>query len=60
MTEDTFLNPESEEVKVLLYLYTMEPPFYAELNGASRTLNKEYLKTLGPYARAMYLVLTNG
>lgn len=38
----------------------MEPPFYAELNSACRTLSEEYMETLGPYARAMYLVLYNG
>jgi len=38
----------------------MEPPFYAELNTACRKLSEEYLRTLGPYARAMYLVLVNG
>jgi hypothetical protein len=38
----------------------MEPPFYSDLNNASRNLDPAKLKTLGPFARAIFEVLLNG
>jgi len=38
----------------------MEPPFYADLNNACRTLDRSKLETLGPFARAICVVLLNG
>ena len=38
----------------------MEPPFYAELNNASRNMDKSKLKTLGPFSKAIYGVLLEG
>jgi len=47
-------------VCILLYIYSIEPPFYAELNKAARTKDTSKLETLGPYARAIHVVLING
>ena len=60
MTDDTFRNPYSIEVMILLYLYSMEPPFYFELNQACRTLDHSQLNTLGPYAAAIGMLLGYG
>jgi len=38
----------------------MEPPFYADLNNACRTLDPTKLKTLGPFAKAIFQVLIKG
>ena len=38
----------------------MEPPFYADLNNACRTLDKTKLHTLGPFAKAIFRVLLGG
>jgi len=43
-----------------LYLYSIEPPFYAELKKASVLMNRKFLKTLGPFARAIFQILYNG
>ncbi len=38
----------------------MEPPIYEDLNKACRTLDPAKLETLGPFARAIFIVLING
>jgi len=38
LSTDILSNPNSAEVEMLLYLYTMEPPFYAELQKQSKLL----------------------
>jgi len=60
MTREVFRNPHSPEVLLILNLYSMEPPFYAALNKAMRDLDMDKLKTLGPFARAIYMVLLYG
>jgi len=57
MTHATFLNPYSPEVLLIANLYSMEPPFYADVNNASRTMDITKLKTLGPFARAIFVML---
>jgi len=54
MTWDTFKNPYSPEVLLIANLYSMEPPFYADVNNASRTMDITKLKTLGPFAQAIF------
>ena len=44
---------------MMFYLYSMEPPLYADLNKASKEKNPEILETLGPFARCFYKVLSN-
>ena len=38
----------------------MEPPFYADVNNASRTMDITKLKTLGPFAQAIFRMLIYG
>jgi len=38
----------------------MEPPFYKELNDATRRMDKSKLKTMGAFALAMNVLLENG
>ena len=45
---------------LILTLYSMEPPFYKDLNNACRVLDDQKLKTLGPFAAAIFNVLANG
>lgn len=49
--------PNSPEVCMLLYLYSMEPPFYHDLLIASKQKDDLKLKTLGPFAFAIYELL---
>jgi len=55
--EEHYMNPDSPQLQLILTLYSMEPPFYSELNNACRTLDTSKLKTLGPFARAIFAVL---
>jgi len=38
----------------------MEPPFYKDLHNACRVLDDQKLKTLGPFAMAIWRVLLGG
>jgi len=60
LTREIYENPNSPQVKLILRLYSMEPPFYSELNNASRDLDVTKLKTLGPFAAAIFGVLCYG
>ena len=55
-----FNDPNSIEVKLILYIYSMEPPFYQHLNTACRKKDKSKLKQLGPFAAAICTVLDLG
>ena len=60
MDIDTLMDPNSPEVSILMYLYTIEPPFYAELSNACRTQDESKLNWLGPFAQAITTILKNG
>lgn len=50
-------------MKAILYLYSIEPPIYSDLNQAIREMNEEdddKLSQLGPYGRVLYTILENG
>ena len=47
------INPAS---KVILWIYTIEPPFYKEVNNACRWYQEEKLDLLGPYAYALGMI----
>lgn len=42
-----------------MYLYSMEPPFYAELNSACRNKDESLVGMLGPFATAIYWIISN-
>ena len=50
-------NPNSKIVQTLLWIYTIEPPIYADLNSACREMNLDLLDDLGPYAIALFYIL---
>ena len=60
ITWDIYKDPNHPVTKLILILYSMEPPFYADLNNACRSLDKAKLKTLGPFAKAIFGVLNFG
>jgi len=60
LKNEIYANPNAPEVKLILYMYSMEPPFYAELNAASRKMDQSQLQSLGPFAKALYGILTLG
>lgn len=53
----TLKDSESIEFKFIMYLYTMEPPLYYDLNKASREVDMDKVETLGPLAKALYTLL---
>lgn len=44
---------------MILWLYSIEPAFYAELNQACCTMDLELLEYFGPFARALHTILQN-
>ena len=53
-------DPNSVVVCLVLYLYSIEPPFYAYINKACKEQDKTKLKTLGPIVRVLYQILVGG
>ena len=61
ITKEALMNPYSSEICILLYLYSIEPPFYAALNSACRNLDHSLLSPvgllccwlIGPFARVL-------
>ena len=60
MTWEICCDPYHPVTQLVLTLYSMEPPFYKDLNNASRQLDQTKLKTLGPFAMAIFRVLEGG
>ena len=56
-TEYSLRDPTSKACFLVLFLYSIEPPFYFHLNDACRTKNKALLPMLGPFAYAIHQVL---
>ena len=57
LTKEDFNDPQGKVVSLIMYLHSIDPPFYAELNAACRTLDRSKLKMLGPFARCIYQIL---
>jgi len=57
LTVEILRDPYSAEVCMLLYLYSMEPPFYSDLYQACRSVDIFKVHTLGPFARALFELL---
>jgi len=53
LTLDTLTDPNRPEVQILLYFYSIEPPFYQVLNTATKLQGKAWLDTMGAFARAL-------
>ena len=50
-------SPTSRASFLVLWLYSLEPPFYFHLNQACRSLDQTLLQFLGPFAYALAVVL---
>jgi hypothetical protein len=50
-------DPEHPHVKAILFIYSMESFLFKRLNEASRSKDPHSLKTLGPYATALTMVI---
>ena len=57
MTREEFEDPYNKKVQLILYVYSIEPPFYNDVSSACRTLDTTKIKSLGPFARAIFGVL---
>ena len=55
---DGLHNPRSKATCFIMWLMSIEPPFYHAVNIASQTMNLDLLEELGPLSRAVYFVLT--
>ena len=54
---EQYTDPESKTVKLILWLFTIEPSFFADLNEACISLDESRLHMIGPFARAIHLIL---
>lgn len=57
--ENSLTDPYGRVPALIMQLFTMEfgsPPLYAEINRVCRTLDRNYLHTLGAYIRALSVV----
>lgn len=43
-------DPNTKDVKICMYIWSMESFIYKVINKASRENNSSYIRTLGPYA----------
>ena len=43
-------DPSSKDVKICMYIWSMECFIYRAINKASRETNSSYIRTLGPFA----------
>ena len=50
--------PDSKACYSVVWMYSLEPPLYWLLNRAMRTKNMAYLQMLGPFAQAIWAVLS--
>ena len=57
LTLEVFRDPYNSSIQAITYMYTIEPPFYYDLNKASLELNGTKLKSLGPFARVLSGIL---
>jgi hypothetical protein len=58
LTKEILVDPKHPVTKLLLYVYTIECYVYRTLNQASREADKTKVHTLGPYAQALYVIVT--
>ena len=56
LTKEDFEDPKGKVISLIMYLSSIEPPFYSELNEACRTLDKKKLRKFGPLARCLYQI----
>lgn len=57
--QNNFANPDSKAVMLILFLYSIEPDLYSELQEASRKCDKTKLKLYGAWAVAILQIFEN-
>lgn len=57
--QNNFANPDSKAVMLILFLYSIEPDLYQELQEASRKCDKTKLNLFGAWAVAMLQIFEN-
>ena len=59
LTLENLRDPNNTSIQAIMYMYTIEPPFYYDLNREALMCNSTKLKSLGPLARALSGILIN-
>lgn len=54
--KDGLLDPENKALKLILWLYSIEPSLQEDLAKVCLEMDESHLDTLGPYAAALYTV----
>ena len=50
-------DPDNKVTQLILWLYTIEPNFCKDLNGACVNMNMNFLDIFGPFAFALNLII---
>jgi hypothetical protein len=55
--KEGLFDPDNKMTQAILWVYSMEPSFYADMANASRTMNPLTMDNLGPLAYAMHWIV---
>ena len=58
LTAEDYSDPSRASISLILYLFSVEPAFYAEVCRAALAMDMSKLAMLGPMARALSEILT--
>ena len=58
--ENGLKNPHGKAFCMILWLVSIEPPFYAAISKASKQMSIDHLEFVGPIARALFEICKNG
>jgi len=58
--ENGLKNPHSKAFCMILWLMSIEPPFYAAISKASKHMSMDHLEYVGPMARVLFEICKNG
>jgi hypothetical protein len=54
--KEGLFDPDNKATQLILWMYSMEPSFYADLHRISRDMEEQYVEVLGPFALSMYWI----
>lgn len=54
--KEGLFDPDNKASQLILWLYSVEPSFYADLHRITRDMDEQYIDTLGPFALCMYWI----
>ena len=57
LTSKLLGDASSPQFTIIMLFLSMDPPFYAHLNKAIRMMDAGYLLNLGPFARALSVLM---